>query len=160
MIKNIKFFVLVISFFFAINAYTKDFKYSETFECSKEMPKDGTLASHGTMPQYKFWEHYFFSLSNNGDFVVENDSKQYASFTKTKYIQTYFTNGGITSAKFKRENSVDVYELIEEYDNETSINTFMLNKKAMTFTSRIRRNEKNYEPTFGFCYSNITNHKK
>jgi hypothetical protein len=160
MIKNINFCLLVISYLFAMNAYTKDFKYSETFECSKEIPKDGSKGSDVTMLHYKYWEHYFFSLSNNGDFVVENDSKQYANFTKTKYIQTYFQNGGITSAKFKRENGIDVYELIEENYNETSVNTFMLNKKAMTFTSRIRRNEKNYEPTYGFCYSLITNHKK
>ena len=91
--------------------------------------------------------------------MIQNDSKQYANFLKTKYIHTYFQNGGITSAKLKKENGIEIFELIEESNNEITINTFMLNKKAMTFTSRISRGGKNYEPTFGVCYQHITNHK-
>jgi hypothetical protein len=152
------FLVLIISLL-AINACSKDFSYKETFTCSTEKPKDEILGGADQEPHYKYWTYYFFSISGNNDFVVQNDSKQYTNFVKTKYIQTYFQNGGITSAKFKKENGVEIYELIEENESETAINTFMLNKKAMTFTSRIRRGGKNYEPTSGVCYQHIANHK-
>ena len=154
-----KIFLAIIFSLLATHAHAKDFSYNETFTCSPQKPKDEILGGADQQPHYKYWEYYFFSKSDNSDFVVQNDSKQYANFIKTKYIQTYFQNGGITSAKFKKENGVEVYELIEENESETAVNTFMLNKKAMTFTSRIRRGGKNYEPTSGVCYQHITNHK-
>ena len=148
------------------NLVMAEIEYKETFICSPEIPKEkltdyAFADDYQGKPHIEYYKYYFFTFFKDGRFVIENDERQYSSKEKRMYDHTWFANGVSTSVTHVKQNGYDIFKLSNYYTEtkELRVNTFILDKKSMTYTSRISSKEKNYEPSTGFCYSHRLEHE-